>query len=130
LVLAIDPGHGRRAAEYERAMKSRNRLLEEGSRNAAWFEAIENQMAETGTAIAAARGELVRLLGRKLEELTQAAPFPGAVLELSGTLEESVANRPAVEAENALRETLASGRERDRAAGRTLHGPHRSDLLV
>src|SRR5690606_16079017 len=40
LVLAIDPAHGRRAAEYERAMKSRNRLLEEGSRNAAWFEAI------------------------------------------------------------------------------------------
>lgn len=130
LVLAIDPAHGRRAAEFERAMKSRNRLLEEGSRNSAWFDAIENRMAETGIAISAARAELVRLLDRKLQELTATAPFPGALLELSGSLEEGVARAPAVEAENDYREALAAGRERDRAAGRTLLGPHRADLLV
>src|SRR5262245_14665782 len=62
LVLAIDPSHGQRALDYEKAMRGRNRLLAEGSRDKAWFEAIENQMAETGIAIAAARVELVRLL--------------------------------------------------------------------
>jgi DNA replication and repair protein RecF len=130
LVLAIDPAHGRRSADYERAMKSRNQLLEQGSRNSAWFEAIETQMAETGTAIAAARLELVRLLSRKMEELTRIGPFPAAGLALTGLLEELLASRPAVEAETAFRDELAAHRERDRTAGRTLIGPHRSDLVV
>ena len=41
------------------------------------------------------------------------------------------ARRPAVEVEDAyIVEALRSGRERDRAAGRALEGPHRSDLVV
>ena len=60
LVLAIDPGHGQRALDYEKAMRGRNRLLAEDSRDGAWFDAIETQMAETGVAIAAARAEMVR----------------------------------------------------------------------
>ena len=62
LVLAIDPNHGQRTLDYEKAMRGRNRLLAEDSRDWAWFDAIEAQMAETGVAIAAARSELVRLL--------------------------------------------------------------------
>jgi DNA replication and repair protein RecF len=38
--------------------------------------------------------------------------------------------RPAVEVEDAYVQMLARGRERDRAAGRTLDGPHRTDLVV
>ncbi len=83
LVLAIDPGHGRRALDYEKAMRGRNRLLAEGSRDRAWFEAIESQMAESGTAIAAARAEMVRLLMAMIEKLPD-SPFPQADLSLSG----------------------------------------------
>ena len=39
-------------------------------------------------------------------------------------------DRPALEVEDAYAEMLARGRERDRAAGRTLDGPHRADLVV
>ncbi|MGB3897885.1 MAG: DNA replication/repair protein RecF [Mesorhizobium sp.] len=130
LVLAIDAGHGQRALDYEKAMRGRNRLLSEGSRDGAWFEAIETQMAETGVAIAAARAELVRLLVAMIEKLPADSPFPQAELALSGDLETQIAALPAVEVEENFRRTLAGGRERDRAAGRTLDGPHRSDLLV
>jgi len=130
LVLAIDPAHGRRAADYEKAMRSRNRLLAEDSRDNRWFEAIETQMAETGTAIAAARVELVRLLAGMIARLPGNSPFPRSVITLSGTIEEQVGQRPAVEVEEAFRAALAEGRYRDRAAGRTLDGPHRTDLLV
>src|SRR5690606_19252371 len=41
LVLAIDARHGQRASDYEKAMRGRNRLLAEGSRDGRWFEAIE-----------------------------------------------------------------------------------------
>jgi DNA replication and repair protein RecF len=130
LVLTIDPAHGRRALDYEKAMRGRNRLLSDGSRNAAWFEAIETQMAENGTAIAAARYEMVRLLAAMIERTPDTGPFPKADLALSGALEEGLAARAAVDVEEDFRHRLAEGRERDRAAGRTLEGPHRSDLLV
>lgn len=130
LVLAIDPGHGQRALDYEKAMRGRNRLLTEGSRDISWFEAIETQMAETGVAIAAARAELVRLLAAMIDRLPDTGPFPQADISLSGDLETEVSTAPAVDVEERFRRALAGGRDRDRAAGRTLEGPHRSDLLV
>jgi len=130
LVLAIDPQHGQRALDYEKAMRGRNRLLTEGSRDGAWFDAIETQMAETGVAIAAARAELVRLLAAMIDRLPSTGPFPQADINLSGELESDVSTSPAVDVEERFRAALAQGRDRDRAAGRTLDGPHRSDLLV
>ncbi|AZO49187.1 MAG: DNA replication/repair protein RecF [Mesorhizobium sp.] len=130
LVLAIDPGHGQRALDYEKAMRGRNRLLTEGSRDGGWFDAIETQMAETGVAIAAARAELVRLLAAMIERLPSSGPFPQADISLHGDLENALGAAPAVDVEERFRRALADGRDRDRAAGRTLDGPHRSDLVV
>ncbi|RUW62846.1 DNA replication/repair protein RecF [Mesorhizobium sp. M7A.F.Ca.US.008.03.1.1] len=130
LVLAIDPGHGQRAIDYEKAMRGRNRLLTEGSRDERWFDAIETQMAETGVAIAAARAEMVRLLAAMIDRLPDTGPFPQADIGLSGDLEAEIATAPAVDVEERFRRTLVEGRDRDRAAGRTLDGPHRSDLIV
>jgi DNA replication and repair protein RecF len=130
LVLAIDPHHGQRAADYEKAMRGRNRLLGENSRDATWFDAIETQMAETGVAIAAARVEMVRLLAAMIEKLPAEGPFPQADIRLDGLLENAVGAQPAVDLEERFRQELSRGRERDRAAGRTLKGPHRSDVLV
>lgn len=130
MVLAIDPAHGARALDYEKAMRARNRLLTEERRDDSWFAAIEAQMAETGTAIAAARAELVRLLKAMNERLPDGTPFPKADITLSGLLEDQCGLRPAIEIEEAFRASLAENRWRDRAAGRTLDGPHRSDLEV
>jgi DNA replication and repair protein RecF len=130
LVLAIDPAHGRRALDYEKAMRSRNRLLTEDSRDDRWFEAIEAQMAETAVAIAAARMELLQLMRATIERLPDAGPFPKSDITIDGDLEQRVGGRPAVEVEEAYGRQLADERARDRAAGRTLSGPHRSDLLV
>ena len=130
LVLAIDPAHGRRALDYEKAMRGRNRLLADNVRDARWFEAIETQMAETGAAIAAARVEIVRLLAAMIERLPGDGPFPQADVALAGRLEEMLPGMAALDAEEAFRQTLARNRDRDRAAGRTLDGPHRSDLVV
>lgn len=130
LVLAIDPAHGKRAIDYEKAMRSRNRLLADNVRDDAWFDAIEVQMAETGTAIAAARVELVRLLAGMIERLPNDSPFPKADIALSGTIEEALNGAAATDVEEMYRRALSENRHRDRAAGRTLEGPHRSDLNV
>ena len=85
-VLAIDPGHGRRVLDYERAMRSRNRLLSEGRLDPAWLEGIETQMAELGVAIALARRELIAMLTKLIDERQDEGPFPQAVLLLEDFL--------------------------------------------
>ncbi|KFB11322.1 DNA replication/repair protein RecF [Nitratireductor basaltis] len=130
LVLAIDPTHGRRTLDYEKAMRQRNRLLADEVRDDAWFAAIETQMAETGVAIAAARAEMIRLLTAMIARLPADGAFPKALLALEGPVDAQIGERPAVDVEEDFRARLAEGRWRDRAAGRTLEGPHRTELLV
>ena len=81
-------------------------------------------------AIAAARGELMNLLKAMNERLPADSPFPRADLALTGDLEAACAHAAAVDVEEDYRAALRRGRARDRAAGRTLEGPHRSDLAV
>ena len=123
LVLAREPGHGRHASRYEAAMRARNKLLAEPEgADAAWLAALEVGMAEHGAAVAEARARTVMALGERLAG-QPAGPFARAGLALGGWI-------PADGAEEALRRELRQGRGRDQAAGRTLAGPHRSDLVV
>lgn len=131
LVLAIDPMHGQRSLDFERAMKSRNRMFEDGQRDSRWFDAIETQIAEFGTAIAAARVEIVRLLSGMMDQLPEDGAFPKADLALDGLLEGLLySGINASDVEDQYRTMLSANRPRDAAAGRTLDGPHRSDLIV
>ena len=133
LVLCLDPAHATRAGQFERAMRQRNRLLDDGVRDAARFRGLELLMAQTGVAMAAARAQAVTALCANIDARRLDAPnspFPWATVELTGTLEAAVRDRPAVDVEDVYAGALEAGRERDRAAGRTLEGPHRSDLIV
>ncbi|MEE8309087.1 MAG: DNA replication/repair protein RecF [Hyphomicrobium sp.] len=133
LILCFDPSYRKLAGRFERAMQQRNRLLADGVREAARFEGLEQVMAETGTAIAAARAEAVAGLSSITAERQARDPnslFPWAGLAIEGSLEADLARLAAVEVEDAYAAVLRDTRERDRAAGRTLEGPHRSDLLV
>ncbi|MER2633915.1 MAG: AAA family ATPase, partial [Rhizobiaceae bacterium] len=107
LVLTVAARHGQRALDYEKAMRGRNRLLAEGSRDGRWFEAIEAQMAETGVAIAAARAETVRLLAAMTARLPETGPFPQADLAIAGALEERVGREAAIDTEADFRRALA-----------------------
>jgi len=130
---SLDPGYRLRLGQFERAMQQRNRLLAEDVREPARFAGLERIMAETGVAIAAARAAAVTELAALIEARRAAAPqsaFAWATLGIAGTLETDLATRPALDVEDAYAALLQGARERDRAAGRTLDGPHRSDLLV
>jgi DNA replication and repair protein RecF len=129
LVLSLDPAHGRRASDFERAMRSRNKLLSEGRFDPSWLTGIETQMAELGIAMAAARHEMLGLLQSLSAGSADNTPFPTPVLTLEGFMDGSM-DRPAADLEEDYVETLRNARGRDAAAGRTLEGPHRADLHV
>lgn len=129
LVLSLDPEHGRRAADYERAMRSRNKLLTEGRPDPVWLTGLERQMAELGISMALARQEMLGLLSGLVDRNHEGGVFPAADLALSGFLDGEW-HRPAFDLEEQYLEMMKNGRYRDAAAGRTLDGPHRSDLLI
>jgi len=129
LVLSLDPSHGRRAADFERSMKMRNKLLDEGRYDPQWMSSIERQMAGLGVAIVLARAELVALIARLGERGDVGSGFPDATLSIEGFLDGYLAE-PALDLEDRYADMLEAGRYRDQAAGRTLEGPHRSDLMV
>ena len=121
MVLALEPAHARNTAKLEAALRERNRLLAgEAEPDPAWLDAIEAQIAAAGRLVAAARAELVARLRQALAALPE-APFARPALAYA-------AGGPVGEAE--LAAALAQGRRRDRAAQRTLTGPHRDDLAV
>lgn len=133
MVLAIDPSHGRRAADYEKAVRQRNRLLEQrpDNRTDRWLDGIEVQVAALGSAIIAARQELVGLLAGLIDAARTTGAFPTALLRMDGDLETLArTGMPAAELEAEMARELRDMRHRDRAAGRTLTGPHRADLAV
>jgi DNA replication and repair protein RecF len=131
--LCFDASHSARVGRFERAMASRNRLLADGVRENARLEGLEIVMAEAGVAIAAARAEAAAAISAVMTERRArdaGSPFPWSRIAIDGALERDLAARPAVDVEDAYLAALAEARERDRAAGRTLDGPHRSDLAV
>jgi DNA replication and repair protein RecF len=121
LALALDPVHARHAARYEAALRERNRLLAgEVEPDPRWLDSLEAQLAEAGAALAQGRALMVERLSVALGGLPD-APFarPALVYAPGGSLQAEP-----------LAAELARSRARDRAARRTLVGPHRDELEV
>jgi DNA replication and repair protein RecF len=121
LVLALEPNHARNSSRYEKAVQQRNRLLSGADApDDMWLDALETQMAESAAAIVEARGRMMEALA---ERLSAASPEPFAVPEVKL---ENTGSANAAE----LMELWRKGRRRDASAGRTLVGPHRTDVVV
>ena len=121
LILAREPGHARAVTRLENAVRERNRLLSGDTRpEAEWIAALEEQIAEAGATVAAARQAMIADLSVTLAELPE-GPFarPALTYQAGGPVDKA-----------ALAEELQRLRPRDIAAGRTLSGPHRDEIAV
>lgn len=117
MVMSFHPRHADATLAYEKSMRERNRLLKDQVRDAAWYGALESQMAENGAEIIANRAEVLLRLQAAQEGAKTA--FPTASLSMINA---------DLTTQTDLSEAFSAGRDRDLAAGRTLNGPHRSDL--
>jgi len=118
--LSLTPSHAEAVLRYDKAMRERNRLLKDMVRDAHWYIAIEQHMAEAAAEITASRLATIDALK---DGQDSASSFPTSDLELSNTgLQDASTDA------DGWRTILAEGRPQDLAAGRTLSGPHRADL--
>jgi DNA replication and repair protein RecF len=134
LVFAADPAHAASVSAYEKALRERLRLLTEGVEGRAadplWLDALELRLGEAGAEAAMARAAALTTLQAAIDARND-RPFPQADLGLTGEAEAMATAGTGPEAiAAAIREGLARSRARDAAAGRSLFGPHRSDLTA
>ncbi len=121
MALALQPDHARISARYESALRERNRLLSEDTApDPGWLDAIELQLAETGATLSTGRARLIQSLESELASLPE-SPFARPALNYSAGGPSGL---------ESLAAALRENRSRDRAAQRTLIGPHRDDLAV
>ncbi len=130
LVLAIDSEHSARVSALDRSLRSRNRLLEVRNYDDHWCDAIERETAELAVAVAAMRGQTAKRLAAMLRARGEQSAFPSAQIMLDGWMENALSSEPATSVEDRYREILRTNRARDAIAGRTLDGPHLTDLQV
>jgi DNA replication and repair protein RecF len=124
LVIAFDPAHAGRLSRYDRAMRQRNRLLEDRAEDR-WLCAVEQELAETGVAIIAARQAMVDALDH--EASIPVAGFPAARLAMTGTAESWLKDMPAVDVEDRI---LAAARHQRQNGEMNMPGAHNSLLEV
>jgi len=134
LVFAADPDHAASVSAYEKALRERLRLLTDGSEgqpaDPLWLDALELRLGEAGAAAALARAAALITLQAAIDDRGD-RPFPQADLGLTGEAEAMATASAGAEAiAAAIREGMSRSRARDAAAGRSLYGPHRSDLTA
>lgn len=129
LVTTLVPTHSAAASDYEKATRQRNRLLEDNG-DPLWLDAVESEMAAHAAAVHFARLDTVGHLQALIAEGVDEANFPAATLSLTPLFDDrhEPVSSSALEAE--LKAGWARSRALDRAAGRTVSGPHRVDLDV
>lgn len=113
LVYAFDNEHAKRTANFEHLYKQWFQLIKNsnGRADSAWLSGIEESMATTGVAIAAARREQIARLNRFIENEPDDV-FPNVILKLEGTIEKLLDTMPAVDVEDFYMKQLAEGRKK------------------
>lgn len=105
IVAAFDTSHAQRLSSFDNLYRQWLQILKGGKINHQWLLSLEEQIAATGVAIAAARREKVSLLNHFMENNPDDT-FPDVVLELDGTIEQMIKEKPAVFVEDYYRESL------------------------
>lgn len=135
LVFAARPSHAHAVAAFDKALKDRLRLLSDAAdrgevADPLWLDALEARLAEHGAAAAVNRAEALAELQDAIDARSDTA-FPQGDLTLIGEAEQrATAGVGLDEIRVYLTEGFRAARGRDGAAGRSLFGPHRSDLAA
>jgi len=134
LVFAAEPDHAAAVASYDKALRERLKLLvdavEGPPADPAWLDALEARLADSGARIACARAAALTALQAAVDARAD-SPFPQADLGLDGVAEVWAAEGADTDTlAGRLIEGFRAARARDGAAGRSLYGPHRTDLTA
>lgn len=119
----LDPIYASTLASYEKALRSRNRLLKDDRVDRRSVRAYDAILSKAGAVVGQARRRLVEDLGPRVEKAFEEV--------FAGNTPLGVRYAPRVEpTEASIAEALERSFEKDRARGFTADGPHGDDLEI
>lgn len=119
----VHPTHRKSLAAYEKALRSRNRLLKADTLDRSSLDAYADLMAVHGAVVGQARRELAQALAPRIQTAFEHV----AGLDIPLAIDYQCRVEPS---EEALREALLRSLNKDRARGFTADGPHSDDLVL
>ena len=129
IVCDIDISHQSRINNYQKLLKERLLILQKyKSQTGAnkWLDIVENNIAESGIAIAFARIEAVDFFNKAINSFT--SNFPKTTLVIKGEIEDKIIGSSALNLENFYKEKLKNNRQSDLENFKTEFGVHRVDF--
>lgn len=119
----IDPTYGAALAAYQKALRSRNRLLKKLEKDTRAIVVFDQILSQSGAIVGQARAALIADLKPQIENAFHEVAGEALPLEVSYA--------PRVEpTEQAIRSALQSSLRKDLARGFTADGPHGDDLSL
>lgn len=128
LVYAFDIEHAKRTANFEHLYREWLQLIKSGRTDNYWLSSLEESMASSGVAIAAARRELIARLNTFIR-LEPDDVFPNVELSLEGTIEQLLDTKPAIDVEDYYINLLKSQRK-NVLYSEYIDGVNRTDFKV
>jgi len=131
LTSALDNLHLNRVYKYEKLLRQRSKILMQLNSDKTWLNTIESQISEYSVAITASRLEIVETLNdlykNELKDNYLTDNFPPAEIKLIGKIEELLANKPASEVEDYLKQILKKSRFSEEE---NIFGPHKTIIEI
>ena len=129
IVCDIDISHQTRINNYQKLLKERLLILQKYKNQTGvnkWLDIVENNIAESGIAIAFARIEAVEFFNKAINSFT--SNFPKTILVIKGEIEDKIIGSSALNLENFYKEKLKNNRQSDLENFKTEFGVHRADF--
>ncbi len=92
ITFTLDVDYGALWLRYEKALRQRNALLQEGQRNGQWYDALESILAESAVRLFEKRCHALQRIDQAMKQ--QSTPFPTPRCLMLGAAETSLAQDP------------------------------------
>ena len=130
MVSSVDKSYSERLQEYRKLKKERLKILKNKNfkNHEKWLDIIEQRICSSGLVICDSRRTFLKSLNKRLKVINDKTE--SLILELNGTLDKVLLEKPALFVEEFFIEKLKENRFKDSISGRTNFSANKTDLVI
>lgn len=130
MIGSVDKSYSERLQEYRKLKKERLKILKNKNfkNHEKWLDIIEQRICSSGLIICDSRRTFLKSLNKRLNVINDKTE--SLILELNGTLDKVLLEKPALFVEEFFIEKLKENRFKDSISGRTNFSANKTDLVI
>lgn len=130
MIGSVDKSYSERLQEYRKLKKERLKILKNKNfkNHEKWLDIIEQKICSSGLVICDSRRTFLKSLNNRLKVINNKTE--SLILELNGTLDKVLREKPALFVEEYFTKKLKENRFKDSISGRTNFSANKTDLVI